>query len=122
MLPTPRHHTLYLLGWQERIALPELHIAELPVKVDTGAKTSALHAENFAEFERGGERLVRFEVALPWPPGAEPTAPLRRAEAPLLDYRQVTSSNGAGELRPVIRTPLELFGERWPIEVTLTGR
>lgn len=122
----PKHptHALHVLGWKEWVALPELGIARVQVKVDTGAKTSALHADNLEEFEQAGRLWVRFSLLLPWPdrslPQDEPQ--LHHAAAPLLEYRQVTSSNGRSERRPVIHTALELFGQRWPIELTLTRR
>ncbi|MDO4263732.1 MAG: ATP-dependent zinc protease [Deinococcus sp.] len=120
----PPTHALHVLGWKEWVALPGLDIRRVRVKVDTGAKTSALHAEDCEEFELGGQRWVRFTLLLPWPgPLTQHEAPPpRRAQAPLLEYRRVTSSNGESERRPVIRTDLGLFGQRWPIEITLTGR
>lgn len=117
-------HALHVLGWKEWVTLPDLGVSRVRVKVDTGAKTSALHAEHCEEFELGGQRWVRFTLLLPWPGPLtqhEPPPP-RQVQAPLLDYRRVTSSNGESERRPVIRTNLELFGQRWPIEITLTGR
>ncbi|WP_189641636.1 ATP-dependent zinc protease family protein [Deinococcus piscis] len=120
----PTTHTLHVLGWKEWVALPDLGVSRVRVKVDTGAKTSALHAEDFEEFTLGGQRWVRFTLLLPWPGPLTRYAapPPQQAQAPLLDYRRVTSSNGESERRPVIHTDLELFGQRWPIEITLTGR
>ncbi|RTR28983.1 ATP-dependent zinc protease family protein [Deinococcus radiophilus] len=117
-------HALHVLGWKEWVALPDLNLSRVRVKVDTGAKTSALHAEDPEEFEQQGQLWIRFTLLLPWPgPLTRNEAPpARRVQAPLLEYRRVTSSNGHSERRPVICTDLELFGQRWPIEITLTER
>lgn len=106
------------LGWREWLGLPELAIERIKVKVDTGARTSALHAFDVETFEMRGEPWVRFRVH-PLQKDAHTTV---EAEAPLVDRREVRSSTGRATLRPVIRTAAELGGERWPIEVTLVRR
>jgi ribosomal protein S6--L-glutamate ligase len=104
-----------VLGWQEWVALPGLGLPALKAKIDTGAKTSALHA--FAiEPPRGGR--VRFCVhPVPRRDDIEVWC-----EARVVDERVVTSSNGERERRLVIATDIEIDGRRWPIEVTLTNR
>lgn len=110
--PRPR------MGWREWIALPELGIAAIKAKVDTGAATSALHAFDLEFFSRRGVDMVRFKVH-----------PLQRdsgatvvCEAPLLGRRKVRSSSGQAAVRPVIAAQVEVCGERWPVEITLAQR
>ena len=116
------NQNLPLIGWRERVALPELGIARIKAKIDTGARSSALHALNIEEFDRDGKPWVRFQVH-----------PLQRddshtitAVAPILDRRKVRNSGGQVQLRPFIRTLVQLggrFSEKpWPIELTLTDR
>ncbi len=107
------------LGWREWVALPELKVAALRVKVDSGAKTSALHAENIVIVRnvRTGDRLVRFHLY----PRKQRSKPIV-ARAPLIGYRVVKSSLGHATKRPVIQTLLRLGTEEWPIEVTLINR
>ncbi|EAQ01445.1 possible ribosomal protein S6 modification protein [Pseudooceanicola batsensis HTCC2597] len=106
------------LGWEEWISLPELGLPSLRAKVDTGAKTSALHATNIETFGRAENPHVRFTVHPI--PGRDDLQIACSAE--ILDRREVTSSNGDTEMRYVIRTPMEIAEERRPIEITLTDR
>ncbi|MGI9415834.1 MAG: ATP-dependent zinc protease family protein [Hyphomicrobiales bacterium] len=107
-----------VVGWREWIALPELGIDAIKVKVDTGARTSALHAFRIKTFDQDGQRRVRFQVH----PLQRRKRPSIECEADVIDERRVTSSNGQKELRLVIRTPVEIAGRTWPIELTLTNR
>ena len=70
MHPAPLPHPLLIIGWQERISLPELGLIDFAVKVDTGAKTTALHAEEIETFQKQGEKWVRFRS--PDIPGTAP--------------------------------------------------
>lgn len=113
-----RHPDLATIGWREWLALPELGIGAVKAKIDSGARSSALHAFKIELFQRGGLSMVRF-VVHPWQDNVEETV---AAEAPLFDQRLVRNSGGVETLRPVIVTQLEMLGQRWPIELTLTAR
>lgn len=106
------------LGWREWLALPELGIGPIKAKVDTGARTSSLHAFAVERFERDGEPWVRFKVH-PRQRDAKTTV---IAEAKLLDEREVRSSSGKATLRPVIATPIRLGHHTVRAEVTLVRR
>ena len=110
--------TLHTVGWREWVALPDLHVHLVKAKIDTGARTSSLHA--FDLVERRGPRGPRlhFNVA----PFQRDDRTVVRCSAALHDERYVTSSSGKRELRPVIVTTVVLCGEEWPIELTLTSR
>lgn len=105
---------LPVLGWREWLALPALGIMRIKAKVDTGARSSAIHA--FA-IERQTPTRLRFGVH-----------PLRKSgeeiwcEAEIIDERWVTDSGGHRELRPFIRTPVAIGEQRWDVEMSLTER
>lgn len=107
-----------VIGWREWLVLPELGIAAIKAKVDTGARSSALHAFDLQTFERDGQPMIRFKVH----PLQRSAAETVTAEAPLLDLRTVRSSGGHVSVRAVILTEVELLGKRWPIELTLANR
>ncbi len=107
-----------ILGRREWVALPELGLSAVKAKVDTGARTSALHAENIEIFGTGLGRRVRFVVH----PLIEETELAVPCEAVLRDVRDVTCSNGERESRPVIVTRLRVGARTWPIEIGLTNR
>lgn len=109
---------LSIIGWRERIALPELGIEEIKAKIDTGARSSALHAFDVKLFEQNGHQRVHFKVH----PYQRDTSRTIIAEAPLLEQREVRNSGGQAQLRPVILTTVVLGGKQWPIELTLTNR
>ena len=110
--------TPLVLGWQEWIALPELGLPALKAKIDTGAKTSALHTYRIERFGTTKRPMVRFTVH----PDPKRSHLEITASAPVIDQREVTSSNGERELRFVIATLIQIGAHGWPIEVTLTNR
>lgn len=107
-----------VLGWREWVSLPELGIDRIKAKVDTGARTSALHAYDVRFVRRGGRRIVKFKVH----PIQKDTRTVVECEGEWLEERRVRSSSGTESLRPVIRTRLEIGGKSWPMELTLTRR
>ncbi|GAB3580983.1 ATP-dependent zinc protease family protein [Calidifontibacter terrae] len=106
------------VGWREWVALPDLGVPAIKAKVDTGARTSSLHAFDVDRFERDGALWVSFGIR-PW---QKSTEDIVRAQAPLLEERSVRSSSGHAEERPVIHTRLTLAGRDIEIEMTLTDR
>jgi len=107
-----------ILGWREWVALPDLGINHIKAKVDTGARSSALHTFKLQTFEENGIALVRFSIH----PLQRNTSVSRDCIATLVDERNVTDSGGHTELRPVISTTVQLGNLRKQIEITLTNR
>ncbi len=110
-LPTPA-------GWREWGSLPQLGITRIKIKMDTGARTSALHAFDVTPYHEGGAPWVLFHVH-----------PLQQRQdlavvctAPVVDQRMVSDSGGHRESRFVIVSDLVLGNAHWPIELTLTAR
>lgn len=107
-----------IIGWEEWCALPSLNLPAIKAKIDTGAKTSALHAYDMKRFKEDGQDFVRFKI--------HPLQKNDRLEkicvAPLADYRYVISSNGEREKRFVILAELEFPEKTIQAELTLTSR
>jgi len=109
---------LPIIGWREWVGLPELGIPQIKAKVDTGARSSSLHAFDIEPFKRRRATWVRFSIH----PIQRRSDHIVEVEAEVVEYRSVRSSNGKSSQRPVISTAVELLGFTWPIELTLAGR
>jgi hypothetical protein len=109
---------LIRVGWAEWVSLPDLSIPHIRAKIDTGAKTSALHAFDIRPIERRSGLHVKFETHVK----ISERQRVVRCEALVVDERRVRSSSGEQEDRYVICTTLRVGRRRWPIEITLTTR
>jgi len=116
-LATRAKPDLPTLGWREWLALPELGLLAVRAKVDTGARSSALHVETADVFEQNGIEMVRFTIDT----GRE-SIPPQTVTARVHDRRRVIDSGGHATERVFIRTALRMADENWPIEINLTDR
>ncbi len=107
-----------ILGKEEWCALPELGLPAIKARVDSGAKTSSLHAFNLHEFEENGKKYVHFDIH----PVQDNRKIIQSCRGRVVDRRSVKSSSGDKEKRYVIRTPIRLGEQSWDIEITLTNR
>ena len=104
------------VGWRELVHLPDLGLHGVPAKIDTGARTSSLHGEVLEEFERDGDKYVRFAVDF----GQQNVRQI--CEAVHVDVRGITSSNGKTQFRYVIKTPLKIGDVEFRAEISLANR
>ena len=122
MLKQKNYHddsqAIEIIGWREVITLPQLGIEKIKAKIDTGARSSALHAFNIKELQREGKQIIQFQVH----PVQRDNKTTITSEAELLEYRKIRNSGGIAQLRPVIKTEVNLGGQSWTIELTLTNR
>lgn len=107
-----------VVGWREWIFLPELTKTKIKAKVDTGARTSAIHAEDIKIIKKGDKKFVRFKIL----PDQNSDKLSRVVTMELVEKRKVRSSVGHETLRPVVKTCLRVGGELFPIEMTLVNR
>ncbi|MEO5347423.1 MAG: RimK/LysX family protein [Magnetococcus sp. YQC-9] len=107
-----------IIGWREWVALPDLGVARIKCKIDTGARTSALHALDPVLIQREDGAHVRFKIH----PVQRKSRPEIVCEAPLVDSRSVVNSGGHTEHRYVIRTRVQLGEKDCEVEITLTDR
>ena len=106
-----------LVGWRELVGLPDLVDARIPAKIDTGARTSSLHATDIERFDRDGQRWVRFQLDL-----GDGRSEAVTCEVPRADRRIITSSNGEGQERFIIKTALTLGSHTFRAEFSLADR
>lgn len=109
-----KRKALSVVGWRELVHLPDLGLDGIPAKIDTGARTSSLHGEVIEDFERDGEKYVRF--AVDW------DGERHICEAVHVDIRGITSSNGETQRRYVIKTPLKIGDVEFRAEISLADR
>ncbi|MHA7818574.1 MAG: ATP-dependent zinc protease family protein [Erythrobacter sp.] len=112
MIKKPR--TLPVVGWRELVELPGIGLSGIPAKIDTGARTSSLHARVIDDYERDGEHFVSFSVD--WDDITH------QGEAVKVDTRGITSSNGRTQSRYVIKTPLKIGNVEFRAELSLADR
>ncbi|WP_340819337.1 RimK/LysX family protein [Methanolobus sp. WCC4] len=113
-----RDEELITLGWKEWVALPELGLPAIKAKVDTGARTSALHAFKIEQYAENGTDMLRFLIH----PLQKNRELVVECTAPLKEKRQVSDSGGHREMRYVIETLIVIDTYSYPIELTLTDR
>lgn len=107
-----------VLGWREWVALTDWSVPHVKAKLDTGARTSSLHAFGVESFDRAGREWVRFDVH-PWQRSATDSV---RLEAPVIEHRRVKSSTANVQIRPVVLAKLHVGDIDFETEVTLTNR
>jgi hypothetical protein len=109
---------LKVIGWREWVSFPDFDVTTIKAKIDTGARTSSLHALAIEEFRVGTQEMVRFQVH----PEQRSSKESVVLEVPIIDRRSVKASSGQSEDRLVVLARLELLGEVWDAELTLTRR
>ena len=117
-MPDSSANSLLTLGWREWVELPELGLPPVKAKVDTGARTSTLHAFEVRPFAGNGIDRVEFKMH----PRQRDVETVVVCTADIVDERLVRDSGGHQERRWVIETPLRIGDHVWPIEITLTSR
>lgn len=110
--------TRRIIGWREWVALPTLGVDAIKAKVDTGARSSSLHAFDMERYVEDGTDMIRFSLH----PAQRRRFPMVHAVAPVLAHRLVRNPGGREEMRPVIVATVRLGDLLWPVELNLTRR
>lgn len=107
-----------VIGWRERVTLPGLCETPMKAKVDTGARTSALHAFDLKVTNEDDSPWADFEIH----PLQRSAKNGTRVRVPIIGFRRIRSSSGHSERRPVIRVPIRIGDREFSTEITLTSR
>ena len=107
-----------LIGWQEWFSIPDLSITAIKGKIDTGAKTSAMHSEDLRFYRIKGQEWVEFKVY----PTKKTNQSAILCKAPILEYRSISDSGGRREVRPIIVIDISINNLKVPIDLSLTNR
>lgn len=107
-----------VIGWREWVGLPDLGVSRIKAKIDTGARTSAIHAFDIEVSTKGGQDWAKFTIH----PYQKNDTEIQTCTCPVRDIRVITNSGGSREQRVVIETQLTMGNQSWPIELTLTNR
>lgn len=107
-----------MVGWREWVSLPELNVPHIKAKIDTGARTSALHAFSVDAYRKKGVHRVKFLIH----PYQKRRDIIKECDARIVDRRMVSDSGGHKERRYVILTSIRLGETTWEVEITLTNR
>jgi len=114
--PVKTERPLLIVGWMEYVDLPDLGLFDIKAKIDTGARTSAIHAKGIEAFKKGSEDWVRFTTH-----GTHDRGNVT-IEAPIHTIRSIKNTSGVPQNRIVIRTKFRLAGRWWTIDLSLTDR
>lgn len=117
-MASSRENKKVVLGWREWVSLPDLGLKRIKAKVDTGARTSTLHAFELRTFQSNGRPRVEFKIH----PRQLNDRDVVVCEADIIDERVVRDSGGHEESRWVIESDVKIGDDQWPIEITLTAR
>lgn len=113
-----RRPSLQVIGWREWVGLPDLHVRRIKAKIDTGARSSSIHAFDVETYCVGEVERVKFSIH----PIQFRDDIVVEADAPILERRHIRSSNGEVSERIVIRTQLEIRRRRMWMDLTLANR
>ncbi len=102
------------IGWREWVIFPDFSEFAIKAKIDTGARSSALHATHINEFEKDGQKWVKFRVYQ--------SRDFLFIETPVVGYRKITNSFGNSEVRPVINMKIKMGNKSWTTDITLARR